>query len=114
VIIESGDKVHVVARRLFEGDLRRHFVGIVDRVVDDMARVRGYAFVYDESMQDFVRRDEERIRLIPLADSGLIINMLPAEANLTDIRYALDDRGYRVVTDGHTFSLEITEFGAKR
>ena len=32
MVIVAGDKVHIMTRRLFETDLRRHFVGVVEEV----------------------------------------------------------------------------------
>ena len=44
-MIATGEKVYVITRRTFEGDLRRQFVGEVQAVTDFAMRVQGYAFV---------------------------------------------------------------------
>jgi hypothetical protein len=114
VWINVGEKVHIITRRLFESDLRRHFVGVVEEVTGAMIRARGYVFVFDEAANEFVRRDEQRQRLFSASDSGLIINILPAETELANLRYKIDGQGNRVLADGSTLSLNISEFGAKR
>lgn len=39
MIIERGEKVHIITRRLFESDLRRHFVGEVLDSEGSVARI---------------------------------------------------------------------------
>lgn len=56
MIVNRGEIVHVVTRRLFDGDLRRHFVGKVEEAEGCVARLKGYTFVYDEATNQFVRR----------------------------------------------------------
>jgi hypothetical protein len=45
MVLTEGEKVHVITRRLFDNDLRRHFVGEVKAVSDVAVRLEGYAFV---------------------------------------------------------------------
>ncbi len=113
MVIAQGHKVHIVTRRLFESDLRRHFEGVVEEVSGAQIRARGYVFVFDEPSGDFVRRDEERRRVFSVSDSGLIINILPAETDLARLRYEMDAQGRRIVTDGGVVSMNVTEFGAR-
>jgi len=49
MIINKGEKLHVMRRRGFDGDLRRHFAGIVTESEDTTVRLQGYAFIYDET-----------------------------------------------------------------
>jgi hypothetical protein len=114
VIVQPGQKIHVITRRLFDGDLRRHFVGQVEEAIESSVRVRGYAFIFDEGVNEFRRRDDERVRIFSLSDPGLIVNILPADAEVEEIRYEIDGHGNRMVTDGITFSLNVSEFSARR
>ncbi len=114
MVIGIGEKVHVITRRLFESDLRRHFAGIVIEVADSSIRAKGFTFVFDQSTNEFVRREEERVRIFTLTDAGIVINLLPVDAQLSNMKYQIDERGQRVVTDGVTFSLNISEFGSNR
>jgi len=114
MVIAQGDKLHIITRRLFESDLRRHFAGIVEEVSGTLIKIRGYVFVFDESDNQFVRRDEERTRIFSVSDSGLIINIIPAESDLPRLQYEIDARGRRMLTDGKAFALNVTEFGAIR
>ncbi len=112
--ITAGEKLHMITRRLFEGDLRRHFAGVVEEVTGTMIRARGYVFVFDEGTNEFVRRNDERRRLFSASDAGLVINILPLETEVEDLRYKMNEESNRVLTDGKTFSLNINEFGSTR
>ena len=114
MVIKVGEKVHVITRRLFETDLRRQFAGQVTEVSESVMRVKGYVFVFDESLNDFVRQDDLRERLFGIGNAGLAINLLPVNADLELIGYTADENGQRVLTDGETFSLDISEFGPRR
>lgn len=107
-----GEKVHIITRRLFEEDLRRHFVGECTVVADNHARIVGYAFVFDPSRNEYLKRPERRTRLFPLADAGLIITVLPAEVDIEHVKYVMSN-GRLVLSDGGNYELDINEFGFK-
>lgn len=111
--LNTGEKVFIIARRLFEKDLRRHFVGEVLESTDSAARVRGYAFIFDANSGDFVRRDEIRTRIFSLTDAGYIINLLPGEAVIEEISYQTTNNNQRILTDGKTFQMNVSEFSAR-
>ena len=112
MVIEKGEKVHLIMRRLFETDLRRHFIGEVLQVSGDLVRAKGYVFVLDRVTNQYIRRPEKRIRLIGLSDPLNIINVLPPNADVEEAIYTRSKDGKLIVTDGEAFSLDINEFGA--
>ena len=114
MVLEIGEKLYIISRRLFDKDLRRHFVGEVVACSNSQTRIRGYAFVYDDNSNNFVRRDELRTRIFSLTDAGYIINLLPKDAVLEDIHYVTDQENHRLITDGKTFSMNVSEFSAVR
>ena len=114
MVLEQGNKVHIMVRRQFEKDLRRHFVGEVLEVTGLLARVEGYAFVLETPSNQYVRRPDKRVRIIGLADSGNIIIVLPPEANLEQVKYVRSKDNHLTVTDGKSFALDINEFGANQ
>jgi hypothetical protein len=110
--LSTGAKIHVLERRKFEDDIRRHFVGEIEAVANNVARARGFTFVYHRGKTAYVRSRKEQIRLLALTDALLIIRLLPADARLEQIEYRSEgDR--TIVTDG-TFQLEIADFGSNR
>ena len=109
-IIETGEKLHIITRRLFPDDVRRHFVGEVTRAIGQMCHLQGYVFVFNSGTNEYRKRPERRTRIYSLADSNHIVNMLPREVDVGTLEYRTID-GRLVVTDMKGFSLDINEFG---
>jgi hypothetical protein len=113
MILEQGEKVHIVERRYFVDDIRRHLVGEVLKSSAHAIRLKGYVWVFDMANGRFVRKPEKRERVIYLGDR-LTINLLPSEADLDTVEYVVDPQRGLVCTDNTSFSLEITEFTVMR
>jgi hypothetical protein len=113
MLLDVGDKVHVIERRQFDTDVRRHFFGIVERVDASAMRLTGYVFVYDPGSSSYVRGTTPRTRVIALGSAGFVINVAPQETQLEDVRY-IEKQGRLTVTDGGSFALDINEFGRMR
>ena len=109
-MLEPGEKIHVITRRFFEGDIRRHFAGQVVTASETVARVQGYTFVFYPGPNEYIRRPETRERIIALSDAGNIINVLPENVRLEDLVYQKSGQNRLVVTDGKSYSLDINEF----
>lgn len=112
MIFEQGEKIHLIIRRKFEGDLRRHFVGEIKACSESLIRVEGYVFVFDHTAGEYIRRPERRARIISLVDSGNIVNVIPEAAKLEKVVYKMGKEGRLIITDGETFTLDVNEFGA--
>lgn len=113
MIFEIGEKVHVIERRQFAEDVRRHFVGEIVDCTEHAIRVRGHVWVYDAMKGAFVCKPEKRDRVLYL-DHRLIINTIPKEVDLDKIKYAVLPQRGLVVTDGENFTLDVSEFTAVR
>lgn len=113
MLLDVGDKVHVIERRLFDSDVRRHFFGEIERVDSSAIRVTGHVFVFDSRSSTYIRNTQLRTRIIPLAAGGYVINVAPPDINVDDVRYVERD-GRLVATDGGEFNLDINEFGGSR
>lgn len=109
MVLEPGEKVHVITRRRFESDARRHFVGEVTSATESAARVEGWVWVHNKSNNAFEKRSERRTRVFSLVDAGYLINILPPPTDLDNLDYTILD-GRLVVTDGKKFRLDIDEF----
>ena len=108
-ILDSGDRVLIITRRLFPGDVPRHFVGSVDRATQNAIVAHGYAFVRDAAQGDFVRRKGQRSRVFPL-DNHIVIFVLPDDVEIGQVRYEHRDGKELTVTDGKQFRIDISEF----
>jgi hypothetical protein len=111
--LQQGDKLHIITRRLFADDVRRHFACQIDAVGPTAFRATGYAFVLDSARNEYVRRPELRTRIMPLCDIGQIINLLPPQLDINALSYQTIE-GHLMVTDGQSFRLDINEFGPTR
>ena len=111
MIIHPGEKIHVVFRQFFDGDARRHFVGIVEQCEGTVARARGYHFAEEVKLNrvvNFVRREDVRERIIPLGSEMLIVNILPKQVEIDKIEYKFDVSGVIRVTDGSDWHLDLS------
>jgi hypothetical protein len=112
-ILDTGDKLHIMTRRLFEDDIRRHFVGEVKAVDHELVAVHGYTFIFNTGINEYRRLPEKRTRIFSVADAGNIVNKLPVETDVEKVGYrVLGDR--LVVTDDQDLCLSINEFGTTR
>ncbi|MCX6373542.1 MAG: hypothetical protein NTX16_10790 [Actinobacteria bacterium] len=111
--IEVGDKLHIITRRRFDSDVRRHFAGEVVGISGDLHSVQGYAYVFSQATNTYERRPELRTRLLSLGQEGFIVNKIPREVAMASLEYR-EVRNHLTVTDGGTLSLDINEFGPTR
>jgi hypothetical protein len=114
MLVSVGEKVHIVVKRSFETELRRHFVGEIMAAEGVITRIEGYAFVFDTTRNVFVKKPEKRTSIIDLAESGYLVNIIPVQVNIDDLVYKQSTQRTMIVTDDKGFSLEINEFGTNR
>jgi len=107
MVLSTGDKIHVIHRKLFDGSTRRHFAGTVQACDGGLARATGYLFSMNKSNQ-FVRHDPLlRTHIVPLTSGLLIINLLPSHVALEKLIYK-HDSGQIVVSDGSDWHLHLS------
>lgn len=112
MILEKGEKIHLIVRRAFENDIRRHFIGEVIEHAGLLARVEGYTYVFNLGTNEYVKRSDKRIKIIGLADAGNLIHVLPNDAAIENAVYIMSAERRLVITDRKTFTLDINEFSA--
>ena len=108
--IGVGEGVHIITRRLFPDDTRRHFAGTITVASDSLIRAEGWVFVFHRGTNEFVKRSDMRTRVFSVGDSGNIVNILPAGVDPAELRYEFSDAGL-YLTDGLGFAVDINEFG---
>jgi hypothetical protein len=108
-ILSAGDKIHIIHRQVFDRDVQRHFVGIVEACEGSLAKVKGYLFARDTQSNQFVRHDHEaRTRIVALNSDMLIINVLPPHVDTEKITYKRHVGQEVTVTDGSDWHLELS------
>jgi hypothetical protein len=110
VVLAVGEKVHVVTRRAFPEDVRRHFAGAVLACSGGVVKLQGYAFVLRGATNEYIKCSEKRVRVMSLTDGCNIINVLPEAVSLDSLVYQFSS-GKLNLTDGAGYELELTEFG---
>lgn len=113
MIINKGEKIHVVYRALYEDSTRRHFVGEVQYAEGAICRAEGYVFVYDKNKSEFLKKVDKRISIIDLADIGCITTVISSDVKLENVVYTYTKNLGLVATDNESFSLNINEFSAR-
>lgn len=109
MILNPGDNLLIVHRRLFECDQSRFFVGAVEAYQDGIARVSGYSFARDSRGGNFCRKPERHTKLIAVASGTLMIYVVPAELAIDLVRMESNDTGL-CLADGKSFSMNISEW----
>ncbi len=113
-LVNPGDCFHIVVRRNFAQEIRRHFVGRVEEVADTVVRITGYAFIYDVGRTAYTSKPELRTKILDLAADRYLVNKIPQSTNLEAVTYQTNNSGEMVCTDGNDFSLCVNEFSASR
>ena len=113
MLIEIGEKLHVVYRAKYENSTRLHYVGEVIQIEGEVCRLEGYAFVFDIKQDSFLRKANKRTAFIHLGDSGYIVNLIPKATELEKIKYQYISSVGLLATDGAAFKLDISEFSFK-
>ena len=108
-MLDSGDKVLVVHRRLFEKDATRYFVGEVLVYDSGIAKVRGYTFVKDMFTGNMQKKSDLRTKLLAIVSGTLIVYSLPSTLPLETLYVCLNQNGGLVLTDNQEFSMDISE-----
>jgi hypothetical protein len=108
MILQPGEKLHVIHRRKMEREPHRHFVGVVEAYENGVARVTGHVYTVDTVKSAFFRRPDKRTRILAISSGDLLVNVLPPEVNLDKIVYKLEKKAVRV-TDGSEWYLDISE-----
>lgn len=109
MILQKGEKIHVIHRRHYEKDHHRHFIGVVEDYDQGVARATGHVYTVDPVRFSFVRRAEPRTRLISIVSGDVLVNIIPEKVVLDKIVYKQERKAVRV-TDGSDWHLDLSEY----
>ena len=102
MLLEPGNHLLIVHRRLFETDHSRFFVGKVEGYDCGIARVSGYSFGRDHLNSKFVRKPDLRTKLIG-------IYCLPNDISLDDVTFDVAETGLKLNCPPNV-SLNLSEY----
>ena len=83
MLLESGNKILVAHRRLFEGDPTRFFVGEVLAYDAGIVKARGYSFVRDITSSKLLRKADPRTKLLSVSSGSFLVYQLPDEVDVS-------------------------------
>jgi len=109
-ILAPGEKIHVIHRRRFDQEPHRHFVGVVNDYREGVLRMTGHVYAVDTTTYQFIRRPEQRTRVVSVVSGEVIVNVIPASVDLSKITYRQEGSAVRV-SDGSDWHLDISEVG---
>lgn len=108
-LLEPGDRLLVVHRRLFERDDSRFFLGEVEAGEAGIVRVSGYSFIRDAIAGSVCRKREPRTKLLSIASGTLLVYVLPRNLDLEQTELHWKDAEIQL-TDGNNFSMDLSEW----
>lgn len=114
MILQEGDKILVVHRRLFENDTDRFFVGVVDGYETGIARATGYSWYKDQFGGTYIEKDEQRTKVFSLSSGTLIVYQLPCSVNIETLQFKQNEEGKLWLTDSAQFKMNLSEKGRDR
>jgi len=109
-ILAPGEKIHVIHRRHFDHEPHRHFVGVVNDYREGVLRMTGHVYAVDPTTYQFIRRPEQRTRVVSVVSGEVIVNIIPTSVDLSKITYRQEGTAVRV-SDGSEWHLDISEVG---
>lgn len=108
-MLEQGEKLLVVHRRLFEKDTPRFFVGEVQEYEVGIAKVKGYTFIKDLFSGSMKKKPDLRTKIISIISGTFIVYHLPTTVLLDSVRFDLDQDGGLVLKDEGGYSMDVAE-----
>ncbi len=108
MFLDSGDRLLVVHRRLFEKDHPRFFIGTVLDWDGGVAKVSGHSWVFNQMTGKFVKKPDKRTKIIAVSSGTLLVYQLPAGTPLEslELRYG---KGGEITLVGPSFEMDLTE-----
>lgn len=109
MLLQSGDNLLVVHRRLFERDGSRFFVGHVEAYDAGVVRVMGYTFVRDPISGTVSRKNDIRTKLFSLSSGALMVYVLPRELHIESVQMVTEESSL-TLTCGGKFCMDLSEW----
>jgi len=107
-MLNEGDKVLVVHRRLFRGDAAHYLVGRVDAYEAGLVKVTGHSYVRDPYTGRMIEKTEPRTKILALNSGTLIVYQLPSATALETLAFSWVE-GRLSASDGQGFTMNLGE-----
>ena len=108
MLLQTGDKLLIAHRHLFEKDEARFFVGEVVGYEAGLVKVNGHSYVRDRMSGQTIGKSDERTKIFSLSSGTLLVYQLPDAVILDELRFETAG-AHLSVTDGKEFNMNLTE-----
>ena len=109
MILEKGDKILSVHRRLFAEDQPRYFTGVVERCEVGIAVVTGHSWVREPVQGEIIRKSDRRTKLISLNAGSLFVYLLDPKVRMENLEMRHGPTNEVVLSDGAELAIDLTE-----
>ena len=109
MILQDGNRVLIVHRRLYDNDLPRFFVGIVDGYEAGICKATGYSWVKDTFASRLIGKREKRSKIFSLSSGTLLVYQLPDHLQLEKLSFEVDPQRRLWLGDGLDFKMDLSE-----
>jgi hypothetical protein len=106
MILNKGDKILVVHRRLYENDEVLFFIGNVDDYDAGIVKSTGHAFLWDQNDGLMIQKDRERTKILSLSSGTLLVHQLAANVAFEGLKFEMVG-GSLTLTDGNDFKINL-------
>ncbi len=109
MILNQGDKLLVVNRRLYREDDPRFFTGVVQEFDEGVAKVTGYSFVRDMLRGSIERKTDKRTKLFSITSGTLLVYLMPADVDIESLHFVAAESTLHLA-DGGDFEMNLSEW----
>ena len=109
MLLNQGDKILVIHRRIFESDKSRFFIGEVEAYEAGNAKIKGHTYARDPYTTVVFRKNEERIKIISLSSGTLFVYLLNSTIDLSKLRFDTDSSGSFQLKEGERKIMDLNE-----
>src|SRR5262245_38216760 len=93
MILRAGSRVLIIHRRLFSEDSARIFAGVVDGYDAGIAKVRGHTWLRNIFDAEFMRKEDQRTKIISLSSGTLMVYELPDDTDMASLKFVTEKDG---------------------
>lgn len=109
MILNKEDRLLIVHRRIFENDKSRYFIGTVEAYEVGIAKIRGHTFVRNPHTTVFIKKPDERVKVISLSSGTIFAYLLKPGINLSKLHFETDPSGSFFLKEDQEKIMDLTE-----
>lgn len=109
MILESGNIILITHRRMFEGDLSRYFIGLVDGYEAGIVRATGYSWSVDCLRGEMCRKSDWRTKIFSISSGTLFVYQLPQNLDIDAVTIEHKKHGATELIGNDGFRMDLSD-----